>query len=103
MKMKRLFSSKTVLLIWFGFALFFFTAQIGIFKITSRVGDQSVIFSSGENLALNTQVQTFYKGKHEPFNQLTDLYTGPYFSRKKIVLITVNIPGSFLNVFSIGL
>lgn len=47
MKMKRLFSKGTVLLIWSGFALFFFTAQISIFQVTSHVERNGASFSNG--------------------------------------------------------
>jgi len=57
MKMKRLLTSKNVLLIWSGFVLFFFAAQIGVFKVTSRVGDKSVTFIPEKNTALKTLLE----------------------------------------------
>ena len=47
MKMKRVLSRGTVLFIWLGFALFFFTAQISIFQVTSHVEETSAIPSLG--------------------------------------------------------
>ena len=48
--MRRLFSKRTVLLIWSGFALFFFTAQISIFQVTSHVEKDGASSSSGVEL-----------------------------------------------------
>lgn len=46
-KMKRVFSRGTVLFLWLGFALFFFVAQISIFRVTSHVEKTSTIPSLG--------------------------------------------------------
>lgn len=45
--MRRLFSKGTVLLIWSGFALFFFTAQISIFQVTFHVEKDGARSSNG--------------------------------------------------------
>ncbi|KAL9958747.1 hypothetical protein ACROYT_G035803 [Oculina patagonica] len=52
--MKRLFSKGTVLLIWSGFALFFFTAQISIFQVTSHVEKNGASFSNGGKTTAKT-------------------------------------------------
>ena len=46
-KMKRVFSRGTVFFLWLGFALFFFVAQISIFRVTSHVDKTSIISSLG--------------------------------------------------------
>lgn len=46
-KMRRVFSPGTVLFLWLGFALFFFVAQISIFRVTSHVEKASTISSLG--------------------------------------------------------
>lgn len=48
MKMRRLFSKGTILLIWSGFALFFFTAQISIFQVTFHVDKNGASLGNGE-------------------------------------------------------
>ena len=42
-KMKRVFSRGTVLFLWLGFALYFFVAQISIFRVTSHVEKTSTV------------------------------------------------------------
>ena len=46
-KMKRMFSRATLLFLWLGFALFFFVAQISVFRVTSNVEKTSTIPSLG--------------------------------------------------------
>ena len=64
MKARRIFSSKTVIFIWSIFALFFFTTQISIFKITSRITDEKKLpFRAQKGIAAEIKAQIFFKGK----------------------------------------
>lgn len=67
MKARRIFSSKTVIFIWSIFALFFFTTQISIFNITSRVDEKKVPFKAQKSFAAKIQAQIFFKGKRGSF------------------------------------
>ena len=67
MKARRIFSSKTVIFIWSIFALFFFTTQISIFNITSRVDEKKVPFKVQKSIAAKIQAQIFFKGKRGSF------------------------------------
>ena len=67
MKARRIFSSKTVIFIWSVLALFFFTTQISIFNITSRVDEKKVPFKVQKSIAAKIQSQIFFKGKRGSF------------------------------------
>lgn len=67
MKARRIFSSKTVIFIWSVLALFFFTTQISIFNITSRVDEKKVPFKAQKSIAAKIQAQIFFKGKRGSF------------------------------------
>lgn len=70
MKARRIFASKTVIFIWSIFtALFFFTTQISIFNITSRVDEKKVPFKAQKSIAakIQMQAQIFFKGKRRSF------------------------------------
>lgn len=68
MKARRIFASKTVIFIWSIFAaLFFFTTQISIFNITSRVDEKKVPFKAQKSIAAKIQAQIFFKGKRRSF------------------------------------
>ena len=66
--MKRLLSKGGVLLLFAGFTLFFFTAQISIFQVTFHVvhiGDSAVTFSPDEQTTtwLFREKRAFWSGK----------------------------------------
>ena len=77
--MRRLFSKETVVLIFAGFTLFFFTAQISIFQVTFHVGDSGVTFIHREQTVAKlihgtrafvvgkSCIQTPYKYLFSPF------------------------------------
>ncbi|XP_073230424.1 alpha-1,6-mannosylglycoprotein 6-beta-N-acetylglucosaminyltransferase A-like isoform X3 [Porites lutea] len=73
MKARRIFSSKTVIFIWSILALFFFTTQISIFNITSRVDEKKVPFKAQKNIAAKIQAQIFFKDAK--INHSEDLIT----------------------------
>ena len=55
----------TVLLIWSGLSFLFFTAQVGIFQISSEFDNGKVIFSPGERTPAKRfrKMHAFVEGK----------------------------------------